>query len=70
MDKNNTVSEKISDVKCRLRSAAERSGRDPETIRLVCVSKTATTEQIKEAHDCGLKDFGENRVQSAEKKIS
>ena len=35
----------------------------PEQITLVAVTKTHTVEQIKEAYDAGLRDFGENKVQ-------
>lgn len=35
----------------------------PEGVKLVAVSKTKPVEDIKEAYDCGIRDFGENRVQ-------
>ena len=42
--------------------------RNPEEIKLVTVTKTATTEQIEEAINAGIKIIGENRVQDAKKK--
>lgn len=35
----------------------------PEGVKLVAVSKTKPVEDIKEAYDCGIRDFGENKVQ-------
>ena len=52
----------------RIAQAAKRSGRDPESIQLVAVSKTVPTEKIIEAVDAGITDIGENRVQEAVQK--
>jgi pyridoxal phosphate enzyme (YggS family) len=49
-------------------SAAERSGRDPRDIALMGVSKFQPIEAICAAFNCGLKLFGENRVQEREEK--
>jgi pyridoxal phosphate enzyme (YggS family) len=50
--------------------AAMRAGRDPRDARLIAVSKAVDVSMIKEAHDAGLRAFGESRVQEAEKKIA
>ncbi len=47
-----------------------RAGRRPEEIRLVAVTKTVGLAAIRDAVDAGLRVFGENRVQEAQKKIS
>lgn len=47
----------------RIARAAERAGRDPAEITLIAVSKTFDTDVVKEAFDCGIRDFGENKVQ-------
>ena len=39
------------------------------SITLVAVSKTKTLEEIKEAYDCGIRDFGENYVQELKDKM-
>ncbi|TYL08891.1 Pyridoxal phosphate homeostasis protein [Moorella thermoacetica] len=57
------VSENITRVLERIAAAARRSGRRPEDITLVAVTKTVPVERIREAVACGLKDLGENRVQ-------
>ena len=41
-----------------------------EAPTIIAVSKTRTLSEIKTAYDCGLRNFGENYVQEAIKKIS
>ncbi len=53
-----------------MQKAAGRAGRELSSIKLVAVTKTAAVEQIEEAFRCGIEDFGENRLQTAEPKIS
>jgi len=45
-------------------------GRDPETIRLVAVSKTIPSDRVKEAIDAGVTILGENYIQEAREKIN
>ena len=49
----------------RVGQAAVRSGRDPQSIRLVAVTKTVSVERIREAIECGISEIGENRLQEA-----
>lgn len=56
-------------VRERIARAALRSGRRPEDVRLVAVSKTHPVESIRAAAAAGQRDFGENRVQEALPKI-
>ena len=58
-----TISENIKTVRSRIAAAAERSGRDEKDIELICVTKTRTVEEIKEAIEAGVVQLGENRVQ-------
>jgi pyridoxal phosphate enzyme (YggS family) len=53
----------------RIDGAAQRSGRDPSSIRLVAVTKTVPPEHIRSAAECGIHDVGENRLQEALLKI-
>lgn len=64
-----TVRERAQSVLERIARAAARSGRSPESVRLVAVSKTQPVERIAEAYEAGLTVFGENYVQEAEGKI-
>ena len=54
---------RIAAVRARILAAARRAGRNPEDILLLAVSKTVEPEVMKAAFDCGLREFGENRVQ-------
>ncbi len=58
-----SIRDNIMQVQERLAEAALRSGRDPEAVTLVAVSKTVGVSQVKEAMDAGVSHFAENRVQ-------
>lgn len=53
-----------------IRETALKAGRDPESIRIIAVSKTVTAPAVQEAIDGGIHLFGENRVQEAKTKIA
>jgi hypothetical protein len=57
-------------VRRRIEEAAGRSGRDPNDVQLVAVTKSVVVSQIREALDAGLKVFGENRIQEAKGKVA
>ena len=61
--------ERIEAVRARMRAAAERAGRDPESVRLVAISKAHPPEAVREAAECGIRVFGESKVQEAKAKI-
>ncbi|HVO23977.1 MAG TPA: YggS family pyridoxal phosphate-dependent enzyme [Candidatus Margulisiibacteriota bacterium] len=50
-------------------AAALRAGRDPESVRIIAVSKTKPIEMIAQAIAAGATDIGENYVQEAAPKI-
>ncbi len=50
-------------------AAARASGRAPETVRLLAISKTFSAQAVLEAARAGLDAFGENRVQEAAQKL-
>jgi PLP dependent protein len=62
------MSECIAAVRERIDLAARRSGRRPEEITLIAVSKTVESPFIEQAVELGLRNFGENRVQEAARK--
>jgi len=64
-----TIAENVARVRDRIAEAAGRSGRRPEDVRLIAVTKTVPVERVREALDAGLRDFGENYVQEALPKI-
>ncbi len=59
----------LATIRARIVAAAERSGRAPDTVRLVAVSKTHTAEAVIAAAAAGQRVFGESRVQEAREKI-
>ncbi|MGA4633094.1 YggS family pyridoxal phosphate-dependent enzyme [Pseudomonas solani] len=60
-----TIAENIAKVRARIREAAQASERDFSAIGLLAVSKTKPAAAIREAHACGVVDFGENYLQEA-----
>ena len=61
---------RLADVRARLAAAAEKSGRKPEDVSLIAISKTHPTAIIKQVIELGAADLGENRVQEADGKIA
>jgi PLP dependent protein len=59
----------VAGVRARIADAAERVGRRPDDVLLVAVTKTVDIVRIREAVGCGLRVFGENRVQEARDKV-
>jgi PLP dependent protein len=62
------VAERLNDVRARVAAAARRAGRDPAAIRVIAVSKTFDAAAIEPVLAAGHRDFGENRVQEAQRK--
>jgi len=56
-------------VRERVARACDASGRSPDDVTIIGVSKTHTPEAIAAAHAAGLRHFGENRVQEAALKL-
>ena len=69
MDGELGIPERVEQVRRRLEAACVAAGRPPEEVTLVAVSKTQPPEAVRAAADCGLRIFGENRVQEAGFKI-
>jgi pyridoxal phosphate enzyme (YggS family) len=62
-------SERLEMVEQRITKACEKAGRPRNAVRLLAVSKTKPPEAVQEAAECGVRLFGENRVQEAQSKI-
>lgn len=58
----------LAAVKDRIAAACHRAGRDPETVRLLPVTKTVPTHILRYAVAAGITDFGENKLQEARDK--
>jgi len=63
------IADNLAQVQQRITTACKRAERSPEEVQLVAVGKKFTADVIREAADCGLTLFGENRVQEAKAKI-
>jgi pyridoxal phosphate enzyme (YggS family) len=61
--------ENLARIRGRIERACERSGRQPESVRLMAVSKNQPPSRVAEAAAEGLTLFGENRIQEAKVKI-
>ena len=65
----NRIAENLAIVKERMAAAAERSGRAPNSIKLVTVTKGRSITEIQTVLAAGATDIGENRVQEAQQKF-
>ena len=63
------IADNLKSVKRRIGEAARKAGRSPDSIRLVVVSKQASSEKIISAYEAGAECFGENKIQEAVDKI-
>lgn len=53
----------------RIGRAARRSGRSPDMVRLVAVTKTVGIDEVNTLFELGVAEVGENRVEEAREKI-
>lgn len=58
-----SIEANLQRVRSELADACARSGRSPDAVRLMAVSKMHPVEFIEEAYAAGQRLFGENRVQ-------
>jgi pyridoxal phosphate enzyme (YggS family) len=63
------LAERLQKLRLRIAAAAARRGRSASDVKLLAVAKTQPAEQVLAAVGLGLRAFGENRVQEAERKI-
>ena len=62
------LSENLRIIEDRINSACASCGRDRNEVLLIAVSKTKPLSLLEEAYACGVRDFGENRVQELSQK--
>ncbi len=62
------ISERLDRIRGQIEQAAVQSGRNPDEITLVAVSKTQPLSAIEEAYEAGQRHFGENYPQELELK--
>ena len=65
----NSLSSSWQHVQDRIAAACQASGRRPDSVQLLAVSKTFPAEQVAAVAALGQRDFGENYVQEGVDKI-
>jgi pyridoxal phosphate enzyme (YggS family) len=65
-----SIAENVQRVRELIGKAAQRVGKDPDSIVLVAVTKTVDIPKIEEAIRAGITDIGENYVQEATSKFA
>ena len=63
------IAENLVEVRERISKAIQKSGREPDSARLITVSKQISVDRIEEARAAGAVVFGENKIQEAIPKI-
>lgn len=64
-----TIGENLQALKERIARAAAAAGRNPESVRVLAVSKTHPAQMIEQALAAGQRAFGENYLQEAIEKM-
>jgi pyridoxal phosphate enzyme (YggS family) len=64
-----TINNNLLAVQARINDACQLVSRNPDTVKLLAVSKTKPIEMVQEAFAAGQRDFGENYLQDALSKI-
>jgi len=65
-----TIAENLKQVRDRIATACQATGRRPQEISLLAVSKTFGPDAVRAAYAAGQRAFGENYVQEALGKIA
>jgi PLP dependent protein len=60
-----SVAERLQNLKQRIEAACAKSGRKPDSVRLLAVSKLHSASSIRDAFAAGQTDFAENYIQEA-----
>ncbi|TQV74062.1 YggS family pyridoxal phosphate-dependent enzyme [Aliikangiella marina] len=64
-----TIADQIHQIRQIIQLNAQKSGRNPDHIRLMAVSKTHPVSAIQAAYESGITDFGESYVSEAVEKV-
>ncbi len=64
-----SIKEAVIQIRSEIRKAALASGRDPDQIRLIAVTKTVSADRIRQGIAAGIDTLGENYIQEALPKI-
>jgi len=64
-----TIADNLQEVNARILQAVKASGRTPDSVALLAVSKTFAAADVREAYAAGQGAFGENYIQEGVEKI-
>lgn len=64
------LAENLASINQRIATACAASGRQPDDVTLIAVSKNHPVEAIQALYELGHRNFGESRLQEAEPKIA
>lgn len=64
------IKENLEIVEENIQKACKKAGRDRSEVTLIAVSKTKPVSDIRQAMDCGITVFGENKVQEIRDKTA
>lgn len=56
------IADNLESVRQRIARCCEKTGRPSDSVRLVCVTKEASIDEVEELIGSGVRDLGENRV--------
>lgn len=70
MDRLSQIKTKLEAVRSRIADAARESGRTPDEITLIAVTKTFPVDDVRRLLELGVRDIGENRDQEAAPKAN
>ena len=65
-----SIGRNLETLRSRIEEACRRGRRDVAEVKLIAVAKNFDSRVVRAAIDCGMRDFGENRVQEAVGKYS
>lgn len=64
------LKENLKEVEQKIAEACKKANRSREEVTLVAVSKTKPVTMLEEVYNCGVREFGENKVQELVDKFS
>ncbi len=62
------LADNLKQVEENIQKACSNAGRKRESVTLIAVSKTKPVSMLSELYDCGIRNFGENKVQELSEK--
>jgi PLP dependent protein len=65
-----SIENRLDEIRARIALAAGKSGRKPEEITLVAVTKTLPVEVVLSGYQAGIHHFGENRAEELAQKTA